>query len=127
MLSTGCDLDCGQDLFRLARELHVRNTSQCTLLMWSSADIARSNLPVNEMENAAPESPATLHGCVALSSRAYRLGDVFHHSYGPGYFSWLNRYQPVANVGRTIRLYEIPQQFGTKEDVPDFADSSSRK
>ena len=128
VLVTGCDLDCGQDLFRLARELHARNTSQCTLLLWSSADIARSNLPVNEMENPVPESPKTLQGCVALSSRAYRLGDVFHHSYGPGYFSWLNRYQPVANVGRTIRLYEIPQQSGTKEGVPDFASvSSSRK
>jgi len=128
VLVTGCDLDCGQDLFRLARELHARNTSQCTLLVWSSADITRSNLPVNEMENPALENSTALHGCVALSSRAFRLGDVFHHSYGPGYFSWLNNYQPVANVGRTIRLYEIPQRVGTQEDVRDLNSiSSSRK
>jgi hypothetical protein len=108
VLVTGCDLDCGQDLFRLARELRARNKSECTLLVWSSADISRSNLPANEIENSAVENPTALHGCVALSSRAFRLGDVFHHSYGPGYFSWLTKYQPVANVGRTIRLYEIP-------------------
>ena len=28
VLVTGCDLDCGQDLFRLSRALHERNTSQ---------------------------------------------------------------------------------------------------
>jgi hypothetical protein len=119
VLVTGCDLDCGQDLFRLARELHIRNMRECTLLVWSSADIARSNLPVNEMENSAPESPTAFHGCVALSSRAFRLGDVLHHSYGPGYFSWLNNYQPVARVGRTIRLYDIPQRFEGKAEARD--------
>ncbi len=113
-LVTGCDLDCGQDLFLLARELRARNTSECTLLVWSSADITRSDLPQNGLEN----SPA-VHGCVALSSRAFRLGDVLHHSYGPGYFSWLERFQPVANVGRTIRLYDIPQPLETKGTTTD--------
>jgi len=114
VLVTGCDLDCGQDLFRLSRELHARSISECTLLVWSSADIARSGLAQNGLEN----SPA-LHRCVALSSRAFRLGDVLHHSYGPGYFSWLNNYQPVANIGRTIRLYDIPQRFETKGNTTD--------
>jgi len=114
VLVTGCDLDCGQDLFLLARELRARNTSECALLVWSSADIARSGLPQNGIENSS-----AVHGCVALSSRAFRLGDVLHHSYGPGYFSWLERFQPVANVGRTIRLYDIPQQSETKSIVSD--------
>jgi len=109
VLVTGCDLDCGQDLFLLARELRARNTSECTLLVWSSADIARSGLPQNGLENSS-----AVHGCVALSSRAFRLGDVLHDSYGPGYFSWLERYQPIAHVGRTIRLYNIPRPIETK-------------
>ena len=114
VLVTGCDLDCGQDLFLLARELRARNTSECTLLVWSSADIARSGLPQNGLENSS-----AVHGCVALSSRAFRLGDVLHHSYGPGYFSWLDNYQPVAHVGRTIRLYDIPQPLETKGTAAD--------
>jgi hypothetical protein len=114
VLVTGCDLDCGQDLFRLARELHARNTTECTLLVWSSADIARSDLPPNGSDNSSD-----VHGCVALSSRAFRLGDVLHHSYGPGYFSWLNNYQPVAIVGRTIRLYEITRPLETKGSAAD--------
>jgi hypothetical protein len=36
------------------------------------------------------------------------MGDVFHESYPPGAFAWLDRYQPVAYVGKTIRLYYIP-------------------
>jgi len=114
VLVTGCDLDCGQDLFRLARELRARNTSECALLVWSSADIARSDLPRNGLENSSD-----VRGCIALSSRAFRLGDVLHQSYGPGYFSWLNNYQPVANVGRTIRLYDIPQPLETKGNATD--------
>jgi 4-amino-4-deoxy-L-arabinose transferase-like glycosyltransferase len=114
VLVTGCDLDCGQDLFRLARELHARNTSECTLLIWSSADITRSDLPKNGFENSSD-----VRGCVALSSRAFRLGDVLHHSYGPGYFSWLDHYQPVAIVGGTLRLYDIPQPLKTKGNAID--------
>jgi hypothetical protein len=114
VLVTGCDLDCGQDLFRLSRELHARSISECTLLVWSSADLSRSDLPQNGIENSS-----AVHGCVALSARAFRLGDVRLQSYGPGYFSWLERFQPVANVGRTIRLYDIPQQPETKSNVTD--------
>jgi hypothetical protein len=114
VLVTGCDLDCGQDLFLLARELRARNTSECTLLVWSSADLSQSNLPLNGIENSS-----AVHGCVALSARAFRLGDVRLQSYGPGHFTWLDNYQPVAHVGRTIRLYDIPQQSETKSNVTD--------
>lgn len=130
VLVTGCDLDCGQDLFRLARELRARNAAQCALMVWSSADITRSGLPVDEEQNSTSlENPAPLHGCIALSSRAFRLGDVMHHSYGAGYFSWLSNYRPSANVGRTIRLYDIPQQFGTKDkgNVPSSSPVPSVK
>lgn len=141
ILVMGCDLDCGQDLYRLAHELQVRHVDQCALAVWSSADIARLGLPANSLpppldansggmasppneevhpqsggavqdaagvqHDSAPNPP--LHGCVALSARAFRLGDVLHQNYGPEYFGWLKNYRPVATVGRTILLYEIPE------------------
>jgi hypothetical protein len=46
ILVAGCDLDCGQDLFRLSRTLHDRYISQLHLAVWSSADTSQMNLPV---------------------------------------------------------------------------------
>jgi Dolichyl-phosphate-mannose-protein mannosyltransferase len=107
VLVTGCDLDCGQDLFRLAGALRARHIGQCALAIWSSADIEKSGLPANDM----PASGGPVHGCVALSLRALRMGDVLHQSLAPGSFAWLENYKPVADVGKTIRLYDI-------QDVP---------
>ena len=139
ILVMGCDLDCGQDLFRLAHELQLRHVDRCALAVWSSADITRSGLPPNDLppfeviaggrtntsdigdsiQNEVAQDPAgvqhdsgsgpRLHGCIALSARAFRLGDVLHQSYGPDYFNWLKNYRPVSTVGRTIRLYQIPE------------------
>ena len=44
--------------------------------------------------------------------RALRFGDVFHHSYPPGAFAWIEKYEPVAQVGKTTRLYYIPESNG---------------
>lgn len=101
-LITGCDLDCGQDVFRLADELRPRHVAQCVYAIWSSADIRRSGLP----DDAALD--AHYHGWIALSSRAERTGEVLHESFPPEYFAWLEHYRPVAQVGKTIRLYYIP-------------------
>ena len=46
-LLLGCDLDCGQDLFRLADELRARGISHVNIAVWSSADISQmSRLPL---------------------------------------------------------------------------------
>jgi 4-amino-4-deoxy-L-arabinose transferase-like glycosyltransferase len=103
VLAMGCDLDCGQDLFRLADELRRRHVEQCALAVWSSADIEKSGLPRNDL----PASGGPVHGCLALSLRALRMGDVLHQSIAPGSFAWLENYKPVADVGKTIRLYDI--------------------
>ncbi len=104
VLVAGCDLDCGQDLFALAHELQQRQVSRVTLALWTSADVAKMGLPAFDV--AQPFQPAT--GWFAISLRALRFGDVFHSTYPPGAFSWLDRYQPVARVGKTILLYHIP-------------------
>jgi hypothetical protein len=100
----GCDLDCGQDLFRLSQALHERHISHLNLAIWSSADMSQMSLPAFEI--LPPSQPVT--GWVAISLRSLRLGDVFHASYPPDAFSWLTRRQPVDKIGKTIFLYYFP-------------------
>jgi hypothetical protein len=104
VLVTGCDLDCGQDLYRLGSELRAQHISHVNIAVWSSADLSYMGLP--EMEVPPPFHPVT--GWVAISARSLRLGDVFHTTYPPHAFDWLDRYQPKTLVGKTIRLYYIP-------------------
>jgi MFS family permease len=99
----GCDLDCGQDLFRLADALRERHVDHFKLAIWSSADMSKSGLPPFEV--LPPFARQT--GWIAVSMRSLRMGDVLHESYPPGSFDWLNQYQPVAQVGKTVRLYHI--------------------
>jgi 4-amino-4-deoxy-L-arabinose transferase-like glycosyltransferase len=110
VLVMGCDLDCGQDLYRLAQELRSRHISSYTLAIWSSADIDRSGLPPYKM----PGSDDRSEGWIALSSRALRLGDILHQSFPPDHFAWLERYAPAAYIGKTIRLYYIPNEVAPK-------------
>ncbi|MGA7894763.1 MAG: glycosyltransferase family 39 protein [Candidatus Sulfotelmatobacter sp.] len=102
----GCDLDCGQDLFALSSELKARHVSHASLALWTSADMSKMGLP--EFDVPQPYQPVT--GWFAISLRALRFGDVFHTTYPPDAFAWLSRYQPVARVGKTILLYNIPAE-----------------
>ncbi|HUA16868.1 MAG TPA: glycosyltransferase family 39 protein [Verrucomicrobiae bacterium] len=106
VLVMGCDLDCGQDVLRLAAELHSRHISRCALLIWSSADTEHSGLP----PDAQPDAQGRYQGWIALSARAARMGDVLHESFSPGRFAWLEHYQPVAKVGNTIRLFYVGER-----------------
>ncbi|HTR27048.1 MAG TPA: glycosyltransferase family 39 protein [Terriglobales bacterium] len=105
VLVMGCDLDCGEDLYRLAAELRQQHVDHVTLAIWSSADISHYGLPAYEI--ADPSKP--LHGWIALSARASRTGDVLHQSVPTAYLARLNSEKPVGYVGRTIRLYHLPK------------------
>ncbi|MGB9083807.1 MAG: glycosyltransferase family 39 protein [Terriglobales bacterium] len=104
VLITGCDLDCGQDLYRLAEALRAQHVSHVHIAMWSSAELSYMGLP--EMEVLAPFHPVT--GWVAISARSLRFGDVFHTTDPPHAFDWIDRYTPKQQVGKTIWLYYIP-------------------
>lgn len=104
VLVTGCDLDCGQDVFRLAQNLKARNVNSFNLAVWSSADMERMGLP--QFGVLQPFRP--VDGWVAVSARSIRLGEVLHETYPLGSLSWLEKYTPVAEVGHTISLYYIP-------------------
>ena len=111
VLVTGCDLDCGQDLFRLSQALRERNISHPKIAVWSSADMSRMSLPA--FETPPPFQPVT--GWLAISLRSLRMGDLFHETYPPGAFAWLYQSQPIAKVGKTVLLYYIPPPTTSSE------------
>lgn len=104
IMVAGCDLDCGQDLFRLANELRARSVSHVGIAIWSSAEITRSGLPDFTVLQAF--KPTT--GWIAVSARSRRFDDVLHMTYPRGSLSWLEKYEPVSTIGHTMRLYYIP-------------------
>jgi len=112
-LIKGCDLDCGQDLFRLTRKLRSLHASHVNVGVWSSTDLANLDLPPFEV--LQPYTPVS--GWVAVSVRALRTGQVVMCDRGqifptapnpPDMLSWLKAYTPVAQIGKTILLYNIP-------------------
>lgn len=116
VMVAGCDLDCGQDMFRLSREFQARHISHATLAIWTSADPTQMQLPQFDV----PQAYRPLKGWFAISLRALRFGNSFHMVYPPGAFDWLQAYQPVGRVGKTILLYYIPEagqpETGRAED-----------
>ncbi len=115
VMVAGCDLDCGQDLFRLSRELQARHISHATIALWTSADPSRMQLPDFDV----PQAYRPVAGWFAISLRALRLGNSFHMSYPPGAFEWLKAYQPVGRVGKTILLYYIPEDGRAEAQAPN--------
>jgi 4-amino-4-deoxy-L-arabinose transferase-like glycosyltransferase len=96
------DLDNGQDLKRLADTLRARRIPAVSLAYAGSATVAEHGLP--PVQWLEPHRPVS--GWVAASLYSLKLGSLGR----PGHddFSWLERYRPVVQVGRSIRLYHIP-------------------
>lgn len=112
VLEQGCDLDCGQDLFRLADAFRARHVSQASIAVWTSSEPDRMGLP----QFKVPQPHQVVTGWFAVSERAICCGAVFHEPYPPDSFGWLKDYRPVAYVGKTIRLYYIPENATGAED-----------
>jgi 4-amino-4-deoxy-L-arabinose transferase-like glycosyltransferase len=109
ILVTGCDLDCGQDMYALSRELRSRGINRFTLAVWSSADLGSLGLPSYDVPLGG-ERPS---GWIAVSARAIRTGAVLHEALPPHSLDWLENYKPVAKVGKTIDLYFIDPRSTT--------------
>ena len=113
------DLDWGQDLLRLQRELAARRADRVSLAYFGASDVCRHSLP--PLKWLRPHERAS--GWVAVSEMyrsgvagvSYRDGDPCDRAQqvdvftpDPNQYAWLNAYQPVARIGRSIRLYQIP-------------------
>jgi len=96
------DLDWGQDLLRLADALHTRKIDSITMAYFGRAEPDRHNIP--QWRELQPYQPTT--GWIAISEFKLKTGE-----YEPPYrgYAWLEAYEPVAIVGKSIRLYYIPE------------------
>jgi hypothetical protein len=102
------DLDWGQDMKRLSDELHRRGVSYLHMACMYTGDDRRLNLP--NWDGLEPYQPVT--GWVAVSqTMLHNYGWMVARQQGRKdlAFAWLDRYQPVARVGRSILLYRIGQ------------------
>jgi Dolichyl-phosphate-mannose-protein mannosyltransferase len=91
------DLDWGQDLNRLSKKLKELGIKKVAIAYFGEADLDQFGLP--EFEPLLPNQKA--NGWVAAS--------ITNIKKYPGY-SWLERYQPVMIVGKTIWLYNIKKE-----------------
>jgi hypothetical protein len=131
-LVKGCDLDCGQDLLRLSHELRSLHASHVNIGVWSSTDLSHLDLPPFDILQG--DQPAT--GWVAVSVRALRTGQVVACKDGrmfptnanpPGMLSWIQAYQPVLHIGKTILLYNIPEtEVGGAAQLISHGDESTK-
>jgi dolichyl-phosphate-mannose-protein mannosyltransferase len=112
------DLDWGQDLTALRREVRSRGIERLTLAYFGSARLCGQGFP--ELAPLVPGQEAT--GWVAISENFYRQRNYFtllkdpcdpqswysEDEVPPEPFNWLRAYRPVTMVGTSIRLYDIP-------------------
>jgi hypothetical protein len=95
------DLDWGQDLKRLSIELKRRNIKKLSLGYFGSSDPNKFNLP--------PFTTLRRHqsttGWVAIS--LFKLKDISGPPPHDG-FAWLEKYEPITTIGKSIKLYYIP-------------------
>jgi hypothetical protein len=89
------DLDWGQDLFRLSKELQARHIDHLWLSYFGSAEPER--LGISGATELPTFKPVT--GWIAISE--------FHLKRFPTAFAWLKDYRPVTRVGKSILLYHV--------------------
>ncbi len=90
------DLDWGQDLRRLSQELARRQITDVYIAYRGSADLTREHLP--SYKPLWPHQQVT--GWIALDMLSLKESN---HGY-----DWLQRYQPLQRIGKSIDLYYLP-------------------
>jgi hypothetical protein len=114
------DLDWGQDLLRLEKALAERHVEQVHVAYWGVSDLCRHRLPRGRW--LRPHERAS--GWIAISETyrkgvatfSYRDGDYCDPAQfvgsappDPSAYAWLDAYEPVARVGASILLYDVPE------------------
>ena len=103
------DLDWGQDMKRLVAELRRRGVGYLHMACLYTGDDGRIGLPT--WDSLEPYQPVT--GWVAVSQTMLQnYGWMVAQQRGRQdlAFAWLDQYQPVAKVGKSILLYRIPSE-----------------
>ena len=115
------DLDWGQDLLRLERALAERGVRHFSVAYFGPSDLCRHPLPAGRW--LRPYERAT--GVIAISEmyrkgvigNFYRDGNYCDRAQwtpaappDPDEYAWLDAYTPVARVGKSILLYDVPKE-----------------
>jgi hypothetical protein len=111
------DLDWGQDVRRLTWKLKELGVKQMHFACHWSGDDSKLDLP--SWEALEPYKPVT--GWIAISYATMKLhGLNVANALGraDSGFGWLDKYKPVAKVGKSILIYYIPTaESGTSPDA----------
>jgi hypothetical protein len=81
--------------------LRARNITELSIAYNGSADLRQHGLPT--IHDLAPYRPTS--GWIAISVFCLKLGKIGTRT--PDEFAWLERFEPVARVGSSIRLYHL--------------------
>jgi hypothetical protein len=114
------DLDWGQDILLLKRQLRARQIASVHYGLFGIVNPCDPDWP--KLVPLVPRQPVT--GWVVLSEQFYRSRLHFslrrescapHARYifnkdPPDAFDWLSSFQPVARVGASLRLYYLPER-----------------
>lgn len=101
------DLDWGQDMKRLVWRLHELRVDHVYMSILWSGDDSKIGLPA--WDGLDPYTP--VKGWVAISFTEMKtFGLLLARSAGrhDSAYAWLDQYQPVERVGKSILLYHIP-------------------
>jgi hypothetical protein len=113
------DLDWGQDLYRLERALAERHVQRMSIAYFGPGDLCRHHLPpgrwlrpyervtgtvvISEMYLKGVAGPFYVDGNYCDRTK---FTPEAHPDYDQ--FKWLSAYTPVARVGKSILIYDIP-------------------
>jgi hypothetical protein len=101
------DLDWGQDMKLLVNALQERHVDHFHMAVLYSGDYAL--LPLPPWDDLKPYEP--VNGWVAVSFtmlKTYSWLVAQQRGRAEPGFAWLERYQPVARVGKSLLLYQVP-------------------
>ncbi len=98
------DLDWGQDLLRLSSALQQRHVEAVSIAYAGSAELDLHGFGLPPFRILASHEPTS--GWIAISLLRLKIGGLGFPDDG---FWWLEAYEPVCLVGRSIRLYYVPE------------------
>jgi 4-amino-4-deoxy-L-arabinose transferase-like glycosyltransferase len=110
------NLDWGQDLKGLKAYLDQRCADRIKLSYFGTVDPALYGLQYEWLPSfylpAPPDARAVLPTTGLIAVSATNLVGVYMDGYGQGkdLFTWLRAYEPVARIGHSIFVYDIPER-----------------
>ena len=105
------DLDWGQDINRVATELGARGIGRVFAALQGSADLSRHGFPAHG--DLDWYQPATGWIVISLTQWAFGTNPPPYDGY-----AWLKAFEPVATIGKTVRLYYVDPSHSAATGLP---------